>query len=245
MENASDAILMAGAMLIFVIALTVAMTVFSQARATIDMVAYVSDETNYYEYLDTTNNSAKNRIVGLETVIPTLYKYYKENYTVVFLDSNGNGLKLYKSQTNALNWSGNTMHTESGIPTIASKYPGMENEKKQTGNWICSFDLNEEGARGEPWLGGDTKENLEAFLEGDEFRYTSYREGEPNAEYYDYSQYFSKGSFIAQYADSQFIETIGEYSTDDTNDDESLSSQLNQGIRDNKNKRVIIYQLID
>lgn len=87
MENASEAIIMAGAVLIFVIALTVAMTVFSQARSTVDTVVYATDKTNYYEYLDIdVSNNIKNRIVGLETVIPTLYKYYKENYTVVFLD---------------------------------------------------------------------------------------------------------------------------------------------------------------
>ena len=73
MENASDAIIMAGAVLIFVIALTVAMTVFSQARATVDTVVYASDRTNYYEYLEMDiSNNIKNRIVGLETIIPTL-----------------------------------------------------------------------------------------------------------------------------------------------------------------------------
>lgn len=40
----------------------------------------------------------------------------------------------------------------------------------------------------------------------------------------------------------KFIETIGEYST---NTKDTLASSLNQGIRDNKNKRVIIYQLIN
>ena len=85
MENASDAIIMAGAVLIFVIALSVAMTLFSQARVTVDTVVYASDRTNYYEYMDIdVSNNVKNRIVSLETIIPTLYKYYKENYTVVF-----------------------------------------------------------------------------------------------------------------------------------------------------------------
>lgn len=241
MENASDAIIMAGAMLIFVIALTVAMTVFSQARATIDMVAYVSDETNFYEYLNTANSNAKYRIVGLETVIPTLYKYYKENYTIVFLDSNGNGLKLYKSQTNALLWSGNTTGRVQGIPPIASKYPGMSTENKKTDNWICSFDVDEETARHEPWTGNtmDYKNNIEAFVKGGTFYYPS-----GSGDFYDYKQSFSRNSFIAQYANRQFKETIGEYSTS-TEDDTLLSSELDQGIRSNKNKRVIVYQLID
>lgn len=235
MENASDAIIMAGAMLIFVIALTVAMIMFSQARATIDMVAYVSDETNYYEYLDTTTNNAKYRIVGLETVIPTLYKYYKENYTVVFLDANGNGLKLYQSKTNALLWTGNTAGTLQDIPSIASKYPGMRSETKKTNNWICSFDVDEETARHEPWTGStaDYRDNLEAFLQGGEFDYPS-----GTGEKYQYD------GFIKKYGNNQFRETIGEYSID-IRDDTLLSSQLNQGVRNNKNKRVIVYQLIN
>ena len=65
MENASDAIIMAGAVLIFVIALSVAMTVFSQARETVDSVVYASDRTNYYEYLDMdiSNNIKLNIII--------------------------------------------------------------------------------------------------------------------------------------------------------------------------------------
>ena len=222
MENASDAIIRAGAMLIFVSALTVAVTTFSQARATIDMVAYVSDETNYYEYMDTTNNTAKYRTVGLETIIPTLYKYYKENYTVVFLDRNGKGIKLYETQTDLQLWPKESDSTT--IPPIASKYPGMDEKS------ICSFDLGEETQRMEPWTAdaADVKENLDAFLNGGTF------------EGYNYSP-----GFIAEYADDTFRETIGEYSTDTDEDSENLSSLLDQGIRNNKNKRVIVYQLIN
>lgn len=180
MENASDAIIMAGAMLIFVIALTVAMTVFSQARETIDMVVYASDATNYYEYIDTTNsNGVKNRIVSFETVIPTLYKYYKENYTVVFLDKSGNGLDLYNTQTEQKLWgSGNKDYTS----TVVSKYPGRN--KKDIS--ICSFDVDEETTRHEPWTGNtiDYKANLDAFIEGKVFQYPN---GVANDKY-DYSK---------------------------------------------------------
>ncbi len=243
MENASDAIIMAGAMLIFVIAISVAMTVFSQARATIDTVVYASDETNYYEYLDT-NGNVKNRIVGLETIIPTLYKYYKENYTVVFLDKNGNGIELYKSKTDPLNWSGNDEYTIGKIPPITTKYPGMgaKTNYSAIGNHtipICSFDVDEETARHEPWTGStiDYKNNIDAFLEGKEFHYPSNDE-----EYYDYK--YDGKSFIERYATTQFIETIGEYSLKytDSESSEPISSQLDKGIRNNKNKRVIVYQ---
>lgn len=197
MENASDAIIMAGAMLIFVIALTVAMTAFSQARETIDTVVYTSDVTNYYKPIDTTkSNGVKNRIVSWETVIPTLYKYYKENYTVVFLDKNGDGKELYKSQTNALLWTGNATNTEKNIPPIASKYPGMSSETKKTLNKICSFDVVEETTRHEPWTANNIeyKANLDAFIKGGIYQY-------PNGvldDKYDYSKngrWTNKGSW--------------------------------------------------
>lgn len=239
MENASDAIIMAGAMLIFVIAITVAMTVFSQARATIDTVVYASDETNYYEYLNTSrDNNVKNRIVGLETVIPTLYKYYKENYTVVFLKSDGNPLHLYDTQTNAELWSGNEYDndgTVSKYAPIISKYYGSDSTERKK---VCSFDVDEETARHEPWTGSsiDYKNNLDAFLQGGVFYYPS-----GTGDSYDY-KLKNDNSFVKEYADEKFIETIGEYSTTNINAN-SLSIQLNQGIRNNNNKMVIVYQL--
>lgn len=241
MENASDAIIMAGAVLIFVIALSVAMTVFSQARVTIDTVVYASDRTNYYEYIDIDiSNNIKNRIVGLETIIPTLYKYYKENYTVVFLDENGKGLELYKTQTNKANWT--KYEKEDGVYVtkdfVVDKYPGMKNESKKENPSICSFDVNEELVRREPWVGDpiETRKNLEAFIEGKEYVWPN---GSGNK--YDYTNLFDGKSFIEKFSGQKFRETIGEYKT---NNKGTFASELNQGIRDNKNKRVIVYQLI-
>lgn len=231
MENASDAIIMAGAVLIFVIALTVAMTVFSQARATIDTVVYASDRTNYYEYLEMDiSNNIKNRIVGLETIIPTLYKYYKENYTVVFLDESGKGMKLYESLTNFDNWSKDLDGNIKDFTT--TKYPDMDEME------ICSFDVNEELVRREPWVGDpiETRKNLEAFIEGKEYVWPN---GSGKA--YDYKNIMNGKSFMEYFSGEKFRETIGEYSTSNK---DTFASELNQGIRDNKNKRVIVYQLI-
>lgn len=241
MENASDAIIMAGAVLIFVIALTVAMTVFSQARATVDTVVYASDRTNHYEYLDIDiSNNIKNRIVGLETIIPTLYKYYKENYTVVFLDEKGNGLELYKTQTNKANW---TKHEkEDGTYVIkdfvVDKYPGMENESKKDNPKICSFDVNEELVRREPWVGDpiETRKNLQAFIEGDVYKWAN-----GSGKEYNYKTAVKGKSFIEYFSKKKCRETIGEYKTSNK---DTFASELNQGIRDNKNKRVIVYQLL-
>lgn len=250
MEHASDAIIMAGAILIFVIALSTAMMVFSQARATVDTVIYTSDETNFYEYLgDTSNNTTtiKSRTVGWETVIPTLYKYYKENYTVVFLNSNGNGAHLYETQTNEKLWTG---ATESYTPPIVTKYPGMIGTYSKI---ICSFDVDEETRRHEPWTGSteDYKTHLDAFLKGEDFNYPS-----SGAIAYDYKQggtnnSKNEGGFINRINtlyggnDPKFIETIGEYRSDGATKDSIGSTRwdLDEGVRNKKLKRVIVYQL--
>lgn len=231
MENASDAIIMAGAVLIFVIALSVAMTVFSQARQTVDTVVYASDRTNYYEYLDIDlSNNIKNRIVGLETIIPTLYKYYKENYTVVFLDETGKGMKLYESLTNHDNWSKDLDGNVKGFTT--TKYPDMDDME------ICSFDVNEELVRREPWVGDpiETRKNLEAFIEGKEYVWPN-----GSGKKYDYANIINGKSFMEYFSKKKCRETIGEYRTSNK---DTFASELNQGIRDNKNKRVIVYQLM-
>ena len=105
MENAVEALKMAFAVMVFVIALSVSMVSFNRAKSTSDMVLYAQDETNYYEYQGATGKAAENRIVGLETIIPTLYKYYKENYTVIFRNSSGGFLSLYDTKTNVDTWS--------------------------------------------------------------------------------------------------------------------------------------------
>lgn len=235
MENMSDAIIMAGAIIIFVVALAVAMTVFSQARATIDTVLYASDSTNYYEYIGNEDgNGTTSRKVGWETVIPTLYKYYKENYTVVFLEENGNGMELYKTKTNPLNWSGNETQTSKDIPPIVNKYPGMNQGQKLNDIKICSFDVDEETKRHEPWTGNtmDYKKNLDAFLGGGTFISPS-----GNGETYNYGNGFIKKIGITP----KFIETIGEYAIELK---DSFASELNQGVRGIKNKRVIVYRLV-
>ena len=53
----------------------------------------MNDKTNYYSWEDEVNYSKDKRIVGIEAIIPTLYRYYKENYTVVFNKGGGRNKK--------------------------------------------------------------------------------------------------------------------------------------------------------
>lgn len=85
MENAVDSLKMAGAVLLFVLAISVAIVSFGQAREAADTILdYKDRETVYIDgnlYYKTTGTE---RTVGLETIIPTIYRAYIENYKIVF-----------------------------------------------------------------------------------------------------------------------------------------------------------------
>lgn len=86
MENAVDALKMAFAVIVFVIALGIAFAVFSQAREVADIMLKLNDKTNYEQYVE--SHVDKSRIVGIETIIPTVrrYVYDNENYSVEIVD---------------------------------------------------------------------------------------------------------------------------------------------------------------
>lgn len=93
MENAVDALEIAFAVFVFVIAITVSFQVISQAKSTADIVTYVSDETNYYAYNDNTDET----IVGFDTVVATIYNYYTESIAVIIKDSDNKLIALFDS----------------------------------------------------------------------------------------------------------------------------------------------------
>ena len=80
MENAADALKIAFAVFVFVVAITIAFSLISEAKSTADYVLYYGDETNFYENL---NSREKNREVSISDVISTLYRYYKESLCVI------------------------------------------------------------------------------------------------------------------------------------------------------------------
>lgn len=87
MENAADALKMAGAVLIFVLAISVAIVSFGQVRETADTILDYKDRETTYEYIDedTTEELGLGRQVSLETVIPSIFRAYLENYKIVFV----------------------------------------------------------------------------------------------------------------------------------------------------------------
>lgn len=100
MENAVEALKMAGSVLLFVMALSIAMLSFTQARSAIDTLVEYSDReyispdnreyltpdgellVNNYYYLS--DSRSTERYVGMETIIPTIYRVLDESYRIIF-----------------------------------------------------------------------------------------------------------------------------------------------------------------
>ena len=87
MENAADALKMAAAVLVFVMALGIGISSFSQARVAADTLISYTDRDSVTQYAE--DIGTRTRFVGKETIVPTIYRAYKENYRVQFYEADG------------------------------------------------------------------------------------------------------------------------------------------------------------
>lgn len=102
MENATEALKMAAAVLVFVLALSITISAFGEARQSAQIVLEYKDRDYDNDTYLNYNEKTTKRIVGAETIIPSIYKAYKENYKIVFKKANGAGMELYeKAKTTA------------------------------------------------------------------------------------------------------------------------------------------------
>ncbi len=101
MENAVDALKIAFAIFIFVIAIALSFSIVGQVRATSEVIFALNDKTNSYDYVANEDNNANNkeRIVSFETILPTIYRYAKEQYAVTIINSDGTPIVRYDLYT--------------------------------------------------------------------------------------------------------------------------------------------------
>ena len=102
MENVADALKMAAAVLIFVLAISIIIFSFSEARRTADTIfEYKDRETTYEYYTIPEGGGGLSRTVSLETIIPSIFRAYLENYKIVF---EGLNKPIYKIKNAEGNW---------------------------------------------------------------------------------------------------------------------------------------------
>lgn len=98
MENATEALYIGFAVMIFVLALTISINAFGQVRQTTQIVLNYRDREYDYSYVEFQEGETE-RIVSAESIVPAIYKAYKENYKIVF---KGLTSPLYTKNVNSI-----------------------------------------------------------------------------------------------------------------------------------------------
>ena len=229
MENITDALYMAVAFLVFIGAFSYSLYMVNKLNATADTLVYRLDETNYYDSLDLTeliadsdNTTNSYKIVSIDSIIPVLYKYYRESYTVRILDTNGELLQLFDTTV------------EGEVMTATNLLSSRRTDRQKA--LLSLYGVSDKACYmfGAPWLGStnkDTKERIDMYISGDS--------GYINNTWVDYS-----GNYLRQYENRQFQEIFSEYTYEgDTITSEDGEETLT-GTRQTSAKIVITYQLL-
>ena len=154
MENVVESILMAFAVLVLVIALSMTTYLLSTAMSTTEELVYGSDKTQYLSTInDDVDTNLPTRIVGIDTVINSLYRYYKENFMV----------KIYKRD--------GTLH-QIFDTTIEGKIYVAASKTVPTAEDTALLNLSNTGNPnlfGAPWMGNTNnfaKQRVDLYISG-------------------------------------------------------------------------------
>ena len=226
MENAVDALKIAFGVLVFAIALTLTFSVVGQARHTSEVIFKLNDKTQYYEYTTADDyNAQEDRIVSLETILPTIHRYAKEQYAVTIFDTNGKAIVRYDLYTEGFmgNWNDilkrkNTLRDEdaqkiyteveqrlSMVQKIVNNYLGTnENIMEQLdGTLYKGYSNNAKSINiVSPWMGDPNNDTVDRIKADMKPRDTYTKNG-----------ITYEGKNLLQYADRKFIEKFIEIST--------------------------------
>lgn len=93
MENAVEALKIAFAVMMFVLALSLSISSFSQANSAIDAIINMRDREIEYTYVEPTRNLT--RTVGIETVVSSMYRAFEQNIEIYFKDKDGKTIPLF------------------------------------------------------------------------------------------------------------------------------------------------------
>lgn len=228
MENSTRALIMAFSMMMFVIAFTYSMYMINKLLTTSSVLLNSVETTNYYDNIEVTSDSpTTTRIVGVETIVPVLYRYYKENYAVRIIDNNENLIQLFDTDI------------ETQI-TGAVNYKGKD-DKKLLSLQNSIYNKNDEKAYmfGAPWSGNlnNAKTRVDYFLNG--------TKGYINNSLVEYDSSIGAGGFLKQYNNKTFEESFVEYAYKGETISTEDGLETITGSTQESNKIIITYKLIN
>lgn len=229
MENVADALKMAADVLVFIMALGISISSFSQARQTAQiMVEYNDREYSETQYVEDIGVEHTDRIVGAESIIPTIWRSYNEKIRIVFYENDAGTIPM---ELYTLRGENNVYETVNYIDlakqTIA---PDLRN------NFIMALLYGKNATL--------TDEN------GGTINYEEYKDRlEKNQSSYKLLDSLQNGGLYAKIKGKTFRETIGVYylqdledtSSNDTNIDIDDTTQSNVPDANKTKLRVISY----
>lgn len=196
MENITDALKMAAAALIFIVAFSVTMVMFSQARQTTDKVVESINLNKYLPKIESLGNNVT-REVGIETVIPTLYRYAQsdDNIQIRILNEANEEIQVFDT----------TIESQIGKITYDTTNPDYDYLNSL--NKKYNDPTKKAYMFGAPWYNQGSAyilERINAYIYGTKMIHFS-------------SVDYSKRDYLMKYADAnkyRFEETYLEYRTD-------------------------------
>lgn len=238
MENAEKAIMMAFAVIVLVFALAIAINMFSKVTVTAEHLAFYSDSTIYYDNVEMEDDDSYSdehikdgtvRIVNAETIIPTLYRYYKENFCVKIYDDSNKLIQIFdvNLEGKVHGAAGDTHAADNAKKPVHIENNAYNKVYNDTSKSYCLF--------GAPWLGSteSVKTRIDYFIDG--------KAGYINNAYVNYE---NNVFYLAREAGKQFKERFINYSYTGQTMVTEDGDELVTGEK-SKDKIVIIYTLID
>ena len=253
MENASEALKMAGAMLIFVMALTITIISFTAARQASDSIVSTYGElTTFYDY-ELYQNTGSYREVKSDEIIANLYSYYQTNNTILFYylktgyynetakafepGAEIERLTLYYTPTS--DTISDADHDKGKLSNLRKSF--LRNTSNIAGDdsrEIYGLDIQDETiTRNEAWKGtaGDAKIFIDCLVSGKPYENSNVSKSNYNVDgktYYENGkltikfQYMSRfgGKPLNQASDCLFIERDGEYVSSTKNNESKEDS---------------------
>ena len=206
MENVSRALIMVFSMLMFVIGFSYSMYLLNKLIATSDNLLESVATTGYYDNIEVKDSNVGSRTVGIDTIIPTLYRYYKENYIVMIYDGPellqrfDIDLETQIARAAAIDPSATADTAEK--KRMKSLNESLYNKKIDSGKRVKAYLFEA------PWTGNvenDTRARIDYFLNG--------TKGYINNTEVDYKIFgaSSNQSFVEAYKDAKFTEEFVEY----------------------------------
>lgn len=192
MDNLTDGLHIAVSILIFIIAVSLTMYLFSQLTSTAEIVYEIALQPGYYSEIeidrDENTELGSKRIVGKNDIITALYRYPIQTVAITILDVNGKEYQVFDK------------YIESQVRTLSSVNNSTLKEIDK--EFLKKFDTKHENLYlfGAPWIGSTQahRERVDLFVNSE----NGFINGKP-------VNYGGKG--LKNLNNEKFIETVLNY----------------------------------